>query len=317
MALLLEHGSATEERLAEGTGAALHETDGDKTYQSKSKVLQELELSFCFHPSLPKIRVREIALDWNQDAFQTKAADDTTGVTVWSASIILSRWIMDLSRTFDNKTVCELGSGCGLSGIAAYLFTQAKRVVLTDLFDNTLENLRYNAELNKNEDCCEHCTKRPCNGLLICSGCGSAQYCTRKCQKLAWKAHKPYCTKEIMKRTLLVQALDWETPPVLPKFDIIIGSDLVYHADIVHILANTINQLLEVGGKFYHVASDQRSSLEAFSAAMSELGFSCVVTGVPDHYKVNPLEGRSMELFDIHFNEMDDTYMRYTFTKNK
>ncbi len=41
---------------------------------------------------------------------------------------------------------------------------------------------------------CHGCGKFEClNNMSNCSGCGSAMYCSRTCQKRAWPVHKPFC----------------------------------------------------------------------------------------------------------------------------
>ena len=39
---------------------------------------------------------------------------------------------------------------------------------------------------------CHNCDARR-SALLLCAGCGSAQYCDRTCQKSDWKKHKKNC----------------------------------------------------------------------------------------------------------------------------
>lgn len=41
---------------------------------------------------------------------------------------------------------------------------------------------------------CDNCNASP-GQLLACSGCGKARYCSKECQKAAWKAHKVKCKK--------------------------------------------------------------------------------------------------------------------------
>ena len=319
VSLLLQHKSASEERLTQGTGVEV-EPEGEP---SSAEVVQEVELMFGFEKTLPNLKIREIALDWNREAFKTKGSDDATGITVWSASLLLTRWMIDLKNEFHNKSVCELGSGCGLSGIAMYKYTNAAHVVLTDVFEHTLDNLRHNVALN-DQSLCAQCglsqkftVENPSGKLLQCARCGIEQYCSRACQKQAWKSHKPVCLPDRTKRSLSVKALDWAQPPDDTTYDVVIGSDLVYHRDIVPILAQTLNRILSSGGIFYHVASDQRSSLEEFSNAMAEFGFTCTKSVAPESHKMNPLVEQSTQFFDLHFNEMDDTYWQYTFRRTR
>lgn len=365
MSALLEHKSATEERLVAGSmmdNANIREEDDDDEDSgdnSAPKIIQETVLQFGFDEALPVLKARELALDWSKDAFGTTADEDITGVSIWSASLILSRWIVDHADEFDGKQVCELGSGCGVSGIASFLYTKASRVVLSDLFDHTLRNLEHNIALNKNTTTtsstsetegeekisgCSHCgtaqrftSENPEGKLMKCGGCRVAEYCSRECQKKAWKAHKGEC-KEIRKqreleaspsRSLEVAAIDWAHPETWPKtssseesdkFDVLIGSDLVYHEEIVPVLVNVVDGLVKQdGGKFIHVASQARHSLVEFKAAMEARGFSCDVQVVPDSYKANPLvnDDAAVELFHLHFNEMSDIYCTYIFERRQ
>ncbi|POM63267.1 hypothetical protein PHPALM_27444, partial [Phytophthora palmivora] len=157
LAMLLEHSSATEERLAEGTGMGKDsikeeiEEEADEADSNSPKVLQETVLEFNFAPGLPTLRARELALEWSKDAFGSTAEEDITGVSIWSAALILSRWVIDHRDIFDGKQVCELGSGCGVSGLAVHKYTSAARVVLSDLFAHTIQNLEHNVELNKSD----------------------------------------------------------------------------------------------------------------------------------------------------------------------
>ena len=82
----------------------------------ESKVIQEKVHTFKFQEDT--VKCREIALDWDGKAFQdNKAENDVTGINIWSASIVLSRWIVDNKDWFLNKKVCELGAGAGLPGL--------------------------------------------------------------------------------------------------------------------------------------------------------------------------------------------------------
>lgn len=364
--MLLEHNSASEERLAEGTGMgedAIKEEleESDNSGSKLPKVLQETVLEFQFAPELPKLRARELALEWSHDAFRSTGEEDITGVSIWSAALILSRWVIDHRDVFDGKQVCELGSGCGVSGLAVHKYTNAARVVLSDLFAHTIQNLEHNVELNKVDkstegeaksgedayglDCCGRCgavqrftADNPEGKLMTCGGCRSVAYCSRECQKKAWTKHKAECKAirarrkqaEALKEStafergiVQVKAIDWadcETWPIRcdgDKFKVLIGSDLVYHQEIVPVLVNVVNGMLAAEGQFIHVASQARHSLVEFKNAMEAHGFSCKMEQVCEKYKTNPLVGNDAvaELFALHFNEMSDTYCIYTFTR--
>ena len=57
--------------------------------------------------SEPKlVRVQELAIDWKGDSFQNNdPTKDVTGLYVWSAAVVLSRWIVDIAASFEGKSV--------------------------------------------------------------------------------------------------------------------------------------------------------------------------------------------------------------------
>ena len=75
--------------------------------------------------------------------FGQEAADDTTGLGLWSASVVLARWLVDIRDRLKDQTLLELGAGCGLPGVAAMVYAEPKHLYLTDLNPDTVENLRW------------------------------------------------------------------------------------------------------------------------------------------------------------------------------
>ncbi|CAE8657969.1 unnamed protein product, partial [Polarella glacialis] len=43
---------------------------------------------------------------------------------------------------------------------------------------------------------CAQCGYASEQALLVCGGCRAASYCSRDCQKAAWKSHKASCSKK-------------------------------------------------------------------------------------------------------------------------
>jgi predicted nicotinamide N-methyase len=128
---ILEHDSATEEKLLA--------TDG----KSASHVVHEF-----FDKSRP-LRIRELAITNADNPFaDTERPDqDTTGLSIWSAALVLARWTQQMN--FSDSTVLELGAGCGVPGLAvAFSNPPPKRVYVTDLNPKTVENLDHNISLN-------------------------------------------------------------------------------------------------------------------------------------------------------------------------
>ncbi|CCI44231.1 unnamed protein product [Albugo candida] len=350
--VLLEHPSASEERLAKGS--AMEKAVLNLQPQEEGEIVQETILEFDFAGSdaskLCTLKARELALEWNREAFQTDASDDITGVSIWSASVILSRWIVENKALFHEKTVLELGAGCGVSGLACYLYADPKKIVLSDYFDSTVRNLRYNVDMNRKsrsrsrespEAVCSQCgvsqrlsPENPDGHLSLCAGCKTVRYCSRECQKKAWKHHKHQCQQikqggSIDSCHIDVVSLDWsqsdswprcEVSHTVAQYDILLGSDLVYHSALVPVLVNAIDKMLLSNGQFIHVASQARSSLDQFTERMRSAGFACTETLVQERYKRNPLVSSSagndvLELFHLHFSEMQDDYCLYIFQR--
>jgi predicted nicotinamide N-methyase len=119
------------------------------------------------------------------------------GLQVWQAAPLLVQRLAALPHLLAGKRVLELGSGCGLVGLAAARLG-ASSVVLSDTPSATgvLELLRENAQLNEGEGC-----------------------------------------------PVTVLALDWGDDvgsEPLPRFDVLLGSDVLYHAHHAPLLARTI-----------------------------------------------------------------------------
>ena len=71
-----------------------------------------------------------------------------TGLNVWDGALLLAYYLQsNAASVVDGKTIVELGSGCGLVGIAAAVLG-AREVILTDL-SYTLPLLRGNIEYNR------------------------------------------------------------------------------------------------------------------------------------------------------------------------
>ncbi|CAI5724074.1 unnamed protein product [Hyaloperonospora brassicae] len=75
---------------------------------------------------------------------------ESTGLTLWRAGDFLSTFLYEHRRRFAGKSILELGSGLGLSGILASYLTE-KPVVITDGDERTIEQLVANCRLNNVE----------------------------------------------------------------------------------------------------------------------------------------------------------------------
>jgi len=80
---------------------------------------------------------------------------ESTGLTIWTSSQILSGYLIDKPHHVRGKRVLELGAGLGLCGIVAHKLG-AHQVLATDGDVDVLHNLRYNVQQNKNENDSQH-----------------------------------------------------------------------------------------------------------------------------------------------------------------
>ena len=122
--------------------------------QVKQRVIHVFDLASTPTGNAPTlVRVQELAIDWEGASFteDDDASQDVTGLYVWSASVVLARWLVSdpsVVNSLANKTICELGAGAGLPGIAVAAHTKATSVVLTDLFTHTVKNMQDNITMN-------------------------------------------------------------------------------------------------------------------------------------------------------------------------
>lgn len=59
--------------------------------------------------------IRELPIRNPDECFGDDAREDTTGVCLWAAAVVLARWMAspEIRARLDGQTVVELGAGCG------------------------------------------------------------------------------------------------------------------------------------------------------------------------------------------------------------
>lgn len=150
--LLLEHDSASEEKLLVGAKEVDDETldddEGDNVNRNtKIKKAQSIVHDFAFLSDTDIIcKIRELTI--GDDPFGNAPVEDTTGLGVWCASLVMARWMADIAPRFQDKSVVELGAGCGVPGLTLAKHGSLQTMLLTDLNPQTVENLRFNVEIN-------------------------------------------------------------------------------------------------------------------------------------------------------------------------
>ncbi|XP_078610983.1 protein-lysine N-methyltransferase EEF2KMT-like isoform X2 [Branchiostoma floridae x Branchiostoma japonicum] len=72
----------------------------------------------------------------------------TTGLRTWEAGLCLAEWAVEHSALFEQKTVLELGSGMGLTGLVISSCCSPTHYIYSDCHPNVLANLWENLVLN-------------------------------------------------------------------------------------------------------------------------------------------------------------------------
>jgi len=309
--LLLEHNSASEEKLMSSGSDTKFESQNKNTKNEENELdensskgithefdfLRDGNLSNDLSPdqtnregkeSRKTLLIRELPITNADDPFGEIAAQDSTGLGIWCASLVMARWVASKSTSgdFDGKTMLELGAGCAVPGLTAGLYSGSSSIYLTDLNEATMKNLQYNIDIN---------SKRTC----LNSSCQDSSLKRMKAMTIDWGDNKTWPSKTI---------------------DYIIGSDLIYQKSIVPLLKTVVTGLLADDGTFLYVCpADGRDGLKEFIASMKREDFDCVKEQVaPNIYRSNPLSNGDDEEAFIHFHELPTTeYVLYEFCKSK
>ncbi|XP_078126626.1 protein-lysine N-methyltransferase EEF2KMT [Sander vitreus] len=75
-------------------------------------------------------------------------SEGTTGLVTWEAALYLAEWALDHRQAFTGRTILELGSGVGLTGITICHSCSPNRYVFSDCHPRVLQKLRDNVRLN-------------------------------------------------------------------------------------------------------------------------------------------------------------------------
>lgn len=178
---------------------------------------------------------------------------NSTGLTLWRAAPLLCEFLtQNVNKYISGKYVLELGAGLGLCGILAGSLGAAS-VYMTDGDSDSLSRMRQNVARNKQ---------------IITKGCG-----TIHCKQLRWGRH----LTEFKKHCAL--------PTPNGKFDVIMGSDIIYTQDILDPLFKTVDFLLkdnsnDVNGFFLLAYARRNVKIDYVFETAEKYGFQWTM---PDH----------------------------------
>ncbi|XP_030751811.1 protein-lysine N-methyltransferase EEF2KMT [Sitophilus oryzae] len=79
-------------------------------------------------------------------------SEGTTGLKTWQASLALSEWALKNKNYLKDKTILELGSGIGLTGLVIALKCIPKKYIFSDCHISVLKNLCQNIVTNTSEN---------------------------------------------------------------------------------------------------------------------------------------------------------------------
>ncbi|XP_004706294.1 protein-lysine N-methyltransferase EEF2KMT [Echinops telfairi] len=137
----------------------------------------------------------------------------TTGLVTWNAALYLAEWALENPALFTDRTVLELGSGAGLTGLAICKACSPQAYIFSDCHSRVLEQLRANVLLNG----------------------------------LAPRQHAGRGTPGAEKPLVVVAQLDWDlaTAPQLSALqpDVVIAADVLYCPDTVLALLGVLRTL--------------------------------------------------------------------------
>ncbi|XP_062444281.1 protein-lysine N-methyltransferase EEF2KMT isoform X2 [Rhea pennata] len=128
--LIKKHESTTAEPL-------------DELYDTLADILNKEESTHCYKNYLLPTG-ESITLSENVAII----SQGTTGLVTWDAAVHLAEWAIQNSTVFSNRTVLELGSGIGFTGIAISKICNPKAYIFSDYHHSVLKQLTENICLN-------------------------------------------------------------------------------------------------------------------------------------------------------------------------
>nr|XP_044602638.1 protein-lysine N-methyltransferase EEF2KMT isoform X1 [Equus asinus] len=209
---------------------AVHVEPLDELYEALAEVLTAEERTHCHRsyllPSGDSVTLSEST---------AIISHGTTGLVTWNAALYLAEWALEHPAAFTHRTVLELGSGAGLTGLAICKVCRPRAYVFSDCHSRVLEQLRGNVLLN---------------GLSL------EPDVTTPVQHPRHDTHDPESPR------VTVAWLDWDivTVPQLAAFqpDIVIAADVLYSPETALSLAGVLRRL--------SACREDQQALEAYVA---------------------------------------------------
>ncbi|XP_014648880.1 PREDICTED: protein-lysine N-methyltransferase EEF2KMT [Ceratotherium simum simum] len=194
---------------------AVHAEPLDELYEALAEVLTAEECPQCHRsyllPSGDSVTLSEST---------AIISHGTTGLVTWNAALYLAEWAIENPAAFTHRTVLELGSGAGLTGLAICKTCHPRAYVFSDCHSHVLEQLR---------------------GNILLNGLSLEPDVTTPAQ------HPGHNTHDSESPRVMVARLDWDhvTVPQLAAFqpDVVIAADVLYSPETVLSLVGVLQRL--------------------------------------------------------------------------
>ncbi|NXF74315.1 EF2KT methyltransferase, partial [Sclerurus mexicanus] len=247
----------------------------DELYDTLADVLKEEESTQCYKnyllPTGDCVTLSEST---------AMISGGTTGLVTWDAALRLAEWAVENPEVFSDRTVLELGSGIGFTGIAICKTCQPKTYIFSDCHQCVLRQLRENIHLN---------------GFVLEPGATWSIQTESQGQEVE--------AKNCQNPKLIVAELDWssvtEKQLVCLQPDIVIAADVVYDPEIILALIGMLQKLstcrADRKAPEVFIASTIRNpdTYHLFQAELDKVGI---------RWQIIPAHGNSNFLYDVQPN---------------
>mmetsp|Transcript_5410 Transcript_5410/g.7819 ORF Transcript_5410/g.7819 Transcript_5410/m.7819 type:complete len:453 (+) Transcript_5410:25-1383(+) len=223
---------------------------------TKDELKSRLPLIISFradnqHDNSEFIDEKEVTVLIQQVTLRQGAQEDV-GFVLWPSSVVLARWILYNPDLIQDKSILELGAGCGLVGLLAAKIQKRGSITLSDFNPIIIKNLKRNIELNS------------------CVGNVTAQmldfYQQSGNSKNGW--------------------IDGSDNKIQESVDLILAADMICQPTDAVAAARTIHDSLSLHGKAFIVCADSRHrfGVEFFEEECRRLGMLVAVRNVANLY---------------------------------
>ena len=247
---------------ATGTaGAGAGAGDDATAMPADSEIIQAHTHELAFDAAATVVYCREVALRWTGDAFDSNKADkDVTGVNLWPAALVLSRWLVAWCGA---EAPAVEASAIEASADEAAGEGKAGGNVETNVETNVEGNVEGNKDVTGQTAKQVGGEAVEC-GEVVCqlgAGCGLpgivarvlggaervvlTDYFPHTVANLAHNIHANACAENVS-----AAKLDWADKStwgddLVGSVDVIVGSDLVYQESCVPDIVSTVDALLK------------------------------------------------------------------------